>query len=292
MIYLWIYLKGMLMGIADVVPGVSGGTLALITGIYERLISAIARVDGDFFGYILKFKIAKSWQHIDGWFLLAVFGGILTAVFLFAGLLSYLMITQAVLTWSFFLGLIVAAAVLLVVAERSKNWLHWLWLLVGIACGYVLSTQSLFILPGGYLGIFLAGMIAICAMILPGISGSLILVLLGKYAVVLEAAHQRQWLTLFIFAGGALLGLILFSRVLKWLLSHYHKAMIYFLSGLMLGTLFKVWPWKSVSEANIWPWQHIEPRYLMSGLLIFAGVIVVTGLFYWGRQTRYQSKRT
>jgi Predicted membrane protein len=129
-------------------------------------------------------------------------------------------------------------------------------------------------------------MIAICAMILPGISGSLILVLLGQYAIILEAAHQRQWLTLLVFAGGALLGLLLFSKLLKWLLTHYHKAMIYFLSGLMLGTVFKVWPWKTVVGVNIWPWQHVAPHYLMSGLMIFCGAIVVTALFYWGRETK------
>ncbi|KAA3651590.1 MAG: DUF368 domain-containing protein [Proteobacteria bacterium] len=284
--YLWVYLKGMLMGMADVVPGVSGGTMALITGIYERLIKAIAQVDGDFFGYLLKLKIPQAWRHVDGWFLLALFGGILTAIFLFAGVLSHLLATQPVLTWSFFLGLIVAAAVLLVAAEQSINVLHWLWLLLGVALGYVLSTQALFDLPAGQVGIFLAGMIAICAMILPGISGSLILVLLGQYATILAAAHQRQWLTLMVFAGGALLGLLLFSKLLKWLLAHYHKAMIYFLSGLMLGTVFKVWPWKSVAAVNLWPWQHPQPHYMLSALMIFGGAIVVTGLFYWGRKTK------
>ncbi len=286
MTYIWVYIKGMLMGLADVVPGVSGGTMALITGIYERLIKAIARVDGDFFVYLLKLKIVQAWRHVDGWFLLAVLAGILSSIFLFAGIISHLITTQPVLTWSFFLGLIVAAAVLLVTAEHSNNWFHWLWLVLGIVLGYVLSTQSLFGLPGGYLGIFLAGMIAICAMILPGISGSLLLVLLGKYAILLAAAHQHEWLTLMVFAGGALLGLLLFSKLLKWLLAHYHKAMIYFLSGLMLGTVFKVWPWKSVGGVNMWPWQHNNPAYLLSGLMIFTGVIVVTGLFYWGRQTK------
>ena len=286
MIYVWVYLKGMLMGLADVVPGVSGGTMALITGIYERLIKAIARVDGDFFGFVFTLRVAQAWRHIDGWFLLAVFAGILTAIFMFAGILSHLITTRPVLTWSFFLGLIVAAAVLLVANERSKNLVHWLWLVLGMVLGYVLSTQALFALPTGYVGIFLAGMIAICAMILPGISGSLILVLLGQYGVILEAAHEREWVTLLVFAGGALLGLLLFSKLLKWLLAHYHKAMIYFLSGLMLGTVFKVWPWKSALGVNLWPWQHPTPLYIMSGLIVFTGVIVVTGLFYWGRKTK------
>ncbi len=286
MAYLWVFLKGLLMGLADVVPGVSGGTMALVTGIYERLIKAIARVDGDFIGYLLKLDIGRAWRYLDGWFLLAVFGGILTAIFLFAGLLSHLLATQPVLTWAFFLGLIVAAAVLLVASEHKKSAILWLWLVLGVVLGYVLSTQSLFMLPGGYSGLFLAGMIAICAMILPGISGSLLLVLLGKYAVLLEAAHQRDLFTLMVFAGGALLGLLLFAKLLKWLLAHYHTSMIYFLSGLMLGTVFKVWPWKSSEATNIWPWHHNEPQYLMSCLMVFAGVIVVTGLFYWGRQTK------
>ncbi len=272
------YLKGMLMGIADLVPGVSGGTIALITGIYERLINAIASANLDTLKRLLKGNIGQAWRQIDGWFLLAVFAGILTSIFLFASLLKMLFTEHPVPTWSFFFGLIIASALLLL----KKNWVNkpliGLFLLLGIALGYVLSTQSLGYLPTGSLGILLAGMIAISAMILPGISGSLILILLGKYQTVLTAVHERDWLTLMIFAAGCIIGLMVFSRILKWLLKHHHHATLYSLVGLMLGTLFKVWPWKAL-ESNISPMTHPDPQWLLSLLLMATASVLVWLLF-------------
>lgn len=266
------------MGIADLVPGVSGGTIALITGIYERLINAIAAANLRTLKLLFKGNIGQAWRQIDGWFMLAVFAGILTSIFLFASLLKHLFSTYPVLTWSFFFGLIVASAILLINKNKSKAWFDWLFLMIGILLGYVLSTQNLGYLPAGPLGVLLAGMIAICAMILPGISGSLILILLGKYERILDAVHNREWLTLSIFAVGCVIGLMVFSRILKWLLAHYHKTTLYTLAGLMLGTLFKVWPWKSAGT-NIIPTSHPEPQLLFSLLLMLAASLLVWLLF-------------
>ena len=215
--HLIVFLKGMLMGIADLVPGVSGGTIALITGIYQRLINAIAAVNLANLKWLLSGQINTAWQRLDGWFLLAVFAGILSAIFIFASLIKYLLEVHAVLTWSFYFGLILASAALLMLHHKSTAWTHGLMLIIGISLGYFLSSQSIGVLPEGLLGVLLAGMVAICAMILPGISGSLILILLGKYHVLIAAVEDKNWTTLLVFAGGCVIGLLAFSRLLKWL---------------------------------------------------------------------------
>lgn len=283
MTHLFIYLKGMLMGMADLVPGVSGGTMALITGIYERLIQAIASINWTAVRQTFRGQFKKSWQQIDGWFLLTLFAGLLTAVFLFASLIKSLLDEQPLLTWSFFFGLIVASAILLLKQHRSKHPLHWLFLLLGMALGYLLSTQSMALLPAGHLGVLLAGMIAVSAMILPGISGSLILILLGFYQTILTALEQRDWWTLAIFAAGCGIGLMVFSRLLRWLLARFHLATLYTLAGLMLGTLFRVWPWKSMDH-NIWPTQHPEPNWLPALLLMTLASAFVWTLFKLDRR--------
>ncbi len=280
--YLMTYLKGMLMGIADLVPGVSGGTIALITGIYQRLINAIAAANINSLKLLFKGQIKSLWTQIDGWFLLSMFAGLLTAVFVFAGVIKSLLHHHPVLTWSFFFGLIIASAVLLLNKHRSTQLVHWFLLVFGVFLGYFLSTQSMAVLPEGSWGILIAGMIAISAMILPGISGSLILILLGKYQTVLAAVENREWLTLLIFAGGCIIGLMLFSRLLKWLLARYHKATLYSLAGLMLGTLFKVWPWKS-AVGNIIPTAHPEPQIMFAVLLMAGAAVLVKLLFNFGK---------
>ncbi len=274
--HLIIYLKGMLMGISDLVPGVSGGTIALITGIYQRLINSIAAVNFDNLKLLFSGQIKTAWQQVNGWFLVAVFAGILSAIFLFANLITYLLESHAVLTWSFFFGLIFVSAIMLIFSNKSLMWFNWLMLLLGIALGYFLSSQSIGVLPDGYSGIFLAGMIAISAMILPGISGSLILILLDKYQVLITAVEDREWLTLFIFAGGCAIGLMAFSRLLKWLLAQHYITTIYTLAGLMLGTLFKVWPWKNATTGhNASPLDHPEPQLFTAiALILLAGVLV------------------
>ncbi len=283
--HIFTYLKGMLMGIADLVPGVSGGTIALITGIYQRLINAIAAVNVNSLKLLFTGQVDKAWKQVDGWFLVAVFAGIISSIFLFASLIKYLLNYQAVLTWSFFFGLIVLSAVLLIIQNTSKSWLNWLFIVLGVGVGYLLSTQSMGGLPTGLLGVLLAGMIAICAMILPGISGSLILILLGKYQVLIAAVENKEWSTLMVFAGGCVIGLLLFSRLLKWLLARYYAATIYTLAGLMLGTLFKVWPWKNdLTGSNVSPLSHPEPQLIPALLLMLLAGILVWLLFKLDRK--------
>jgi putative membrane protein len=275
---LLIYFKGMLMGMADLIPGVSGGTIALITGIYQRLINAIAAVNWQVISQLFSGRFRQAWQAIDGWFLLTLFAGILTAVFVFASLLSHLLSNHPQLTWAFFFGLIICAAVMLLSKNRSAQPISWLVLMVGVLLGYLLSTQSMGVLPAGLSGVFLAGMIAISAMILPGISGSLILILLGQYQHILTAVEQREWSTLLTFAAGCVVGLMIFSRILKWLLAHFYQATLYGLAGLMLGTLFKVWPWQ-LDGNKVMPWVHPEPQWLPCLLLMGTSCLLVWLLF-------------
>lgn len=279
------FIKGMLMGIADLVPGVSGGTIALITGIYQRLINAIAAINLEKVKLLFSGKIKQAWQHVDGWFLLAVFFGILTSIFLFASMIKYLLAEYAVLTWSFFFGLIIASALLLIISNLSKYWLNWILLILGIALGYVLSTQSMGMLPGGQLGIFMAGAIAVCAMILPGISGSLILILLGKYELMVAAVEAKIWGTLAVFAMGCVVGLLAFSKLLKWLLARFHSATIFTLAGLMLGTLFKVWPWK-IDTTTVLPTIHPEPQLWVAIGLMLCGICFVWLLTLFQEQSK------
>lgn len=282
MLMTFIFFKGMLMGIADLVPGVSGGTIALITGVYQRLINAIASINVANVKLLFTGQLRQTWKQVDGWFLLTVFAGILSSVFLFASLFKFLLANHPVLTWSFFFGLIISSAIMLILQYKSSNLINWLFFLMGIGLGYVLSSQSMGYLPDGQVGVFIAGTIAISAMILPGISGSLILILLGKYHTLLAAVENREWLTLCIFAGGCVVGLMVFSRLLKWLLAHYHMVTIYTLAGLMVGTLFKVWPWKNAA-INIWPSTQPEPQWLIALILMLAGAAFVLMLTQFDR---------
>jgi putative membrane protein len=244
--YLALALKGFCMGAADVVPGVSGGTMALILGIYEELIAAIRSFDLSFFRRLLALRVREAADGVQWSFLAAVGGGILCAVFSLARALSWLLHHEPVLIWSFFFGLIVAS--LYTVSLRITKWRF------RVFAGFVLGAVGTYLLvglvpmstPNAPWFLFLSGAVAICAMILPGISGAFILVLLGKYLYVLDAVNQRDVFTLALVAGGAVVGLMGFSRFLGWLLRRYHDATIAVLTGLMLGSLRKVWPWKQV----------------------------------------------
>ena len=239
------------MGASDVVPGVSGGTMAFILGIYEELIDAIKSFDLKSLNFLVTLKIRLLLDHISWRFLLAVGIGILIAIFSLAKVLSWLLQNRPVLIWSFFLGLILASVVS--VSRRIEKWhlLTWLCLLGGITGTYFLVGLVPVSTPTGPWFLFLCGAIAICAMILPGISGSFILVLLGKYQFVLGAVNDRNFVVLSIVVAGACVGIALFSRLLGWLLNRYHDLMVAILTGLMLGSLRKVWPWKETIESIV-----------------------------------------
>lgn len=237
------------MGASDVVPGVSGGTMAFILGIYEELIEAIKSFDLKSLQLLLACQFRRLLDHISWKFLLAVGIGILTAIFTLAHILSWLLQNRPVFIWSFFFGLILASVV--TVSRRVQTWQlsTWLCLAGGTIGSYFLVGLVPVSTPNAPWFLILCGAVAICAMILPGISGSFILLLLGKYQYVLEAVNQKDFLVLGLVAVGACGGIIAFSRLLGWLLKRYHDLMVAVLTGLMLGSLRKVWPWKETLES-------------------------------------------
>ena len=246
--YLVLGLKGMAMGAADVVPGVSGGTIAFITGIYEELINSIKSINAKAIKLIFTGKIAEFWKTINGNFLLCVFIGIGISVFSLAKGLEYLLNNYPILVWSFFFGLIVASAIY--VARTIKNWnvVTAISGIMGIIVAYFITVITPAEANTTYWFILVSGAIAICAMILPGISGSFILVLLGMYKFILEAVGNLEIAVILTFLVGAAIGIIAFSNVLSWLLKKYHNPTIAVLAGFMVGSLNKVWPWKKVTE--------------------------------------------
>ena len=246
-----IFLKGMAMGAADVVPGVSGGTIAFITGIYDTLLESIRRVNPSLFGIIRKSGVKAAFEHINGTFLILLFGGILTSIFSLARIITWLLHTHPIPIWSFFFGLIIVS-----VKHMFNQVEHWrvnrfIAVLAGACFAYgitVLNPQSI---EPTTVNILLSGAIAICAMILPGISGSFILLLLGMYAPILAAAKGLDLMTLATFASGCVLGLLTFSHLLSWVLRNYRDIALTFLTGLMIGTLGKIWPWKQTLSWRI-----------------------------------------
>ena len=239
------------MGCSDVIPGVSGGTMAFILGIYEELIDAIKSFNLKSLKLLTALKIRSFLDSVSWQILLAVAIGILTAIFSLAGILSWLLQNKPVLIWSFFFGLILASVIS--VSRRVEAWggATWVCLLGGIIGTYFLVGLVPVSTPNDLWFLFLCGSCAICATMLPGISGAFVLVLLGKYQYVLEAVNQRDFIVLLVVAAGAGLGMVFFSRFLSWLLKNHHDLMVAVLTGLMLGSLRKVWPWKETLESFV-----------------------------------------
>jgi putative membrane protein len=257
--YLVLTLKGMGMGAADVVPGVSGGTIAFITGIYEELINSIKSVNLNALKLLFTGKFREFWKVINGTFLLSIFLGIGISIFSLAKGLEFLLKNYPILVWSFFFGLIIASAIY--VARAIKEWSPGIIIagIVGAIVAYLITIISPAEANTTYWFIFLSGSIAICAMILPGISGSFILVLLGMYKFILEAVGNFQITVLITFLIGAAIGIISFSNVLSWLLKKYHNLTVAVLAGFMVGSLNKVWPWKKVTETFIDRHGELKP---------------------------------
>lgn len=242
--YLTTFLKGMAMGAADVVPGVSGGTIAFITGIYDTLLESIRRVNPSLLGIWKREGFKAAFDHINGFFLIALFGGILTSILSLAKFISWALETHPVPVWSFFFGLILVSVYHMIKQVEQKTLSRFVFLLLGAVFAYSITVLKPLQMDPTSLNIFFAGCIAICAMILPGISGSFILLLLGMYTPVLGAVKGLQLDVMMIFAMGCLIGLLSFSHVLSWLLKRFRDFALVFLTGLMLGTLPKLWPWK------------------------------------------------
>ena len=249
--YILVTLKGMAMGAADVVPGVSGGTIAFISGIYEELLGAINEIKPSLLSLWKKEGFKAVWQQINGNFLLALFTGIFISLFSLAKVLSWLLENEPILLWSFFFGLVLAS-IFLVGKEIQKWTLSAVVLLVlGASMAYFITTlppnENVDSLP--YL--FLSGALAVCAMILPGISGAFILVLLGSYKTILDGVHEKNIMMVGTVAVGAIFGLLSFARLLKWMFKNYRNATLALLTGFILGSLNKIWPWKKVLATKV-----------------------------------------
>ncbi|MCZ4409665.1 DUF368 domain-containing protein [Cryomorphaceae bacterium 1068] len=249
--YVYLVLKGMGMGAADVVPGVSGGTIAFITGIYEELIDTINRVNFVTLQILFKEGIKPFWKALNGNFLVGLFAGIFISLISFAKLITYLLDAHPIAIWSFFFGLVLASIPL--VAKSVRNWSgsRYFGFAAGTIIAYLITDLPPVEDPGATWYLFVSGMIAICAMILPGISGSFILLLLGSYSTVLQALNDRDFLSIGIFGGGCIVGILAFSRFLKWMFTRYHDVTIAVLSGFLLGSLNRIWPWKETVEVFV-----------------------------------------
>ncbi|WP_418991414.1 DUF368 domain-containing protein [Alistipes sp.] len=295
--FLILALKGCAMGMADVVPGVSGGTIAFISGIYEELIESIRRVDPTALKLLVRFRPADFWRHINGRFLLPVLLGIGVAIFSLARLMTYLLTHHPIAIWSFFFGLIVASAILVSKQVGRWNVRTVAALAIGAAVAWWITVATPAETPNTWWFVMLAGAIAICAMILPGISGAFILLLLGKYQYIMQAVGNLDLPVILIFVAGAVVGIVSFSHLLSWLLRHWHDATVAVLMGFMLGSLNKVWPWKEVLqtytdshgelqplvEANVSPARFealtgYDAQLLEAVLLCAAGFLAIYGI--------------
>lgn len=299
-----LFCKGLAMGAADVVPGVSGGTIAFISGIYDRLLAAIAACTPNKLIWLCQGRWRETWTAIDGTFLLVLLSGILTSIASLARLISYLLEAGPEMIWSFFFGLIVVSIWL--VGQQIGRWnaSSIAALIGGAVFAYLITAAAPLQWPATPMMVFLAGSIAICAMILPGISGSFILLLLGLYTTVLTAVKNFDVAILGIFALGCITGLLSFSRLLGWLLTHVRHITLAFLTGLLIGSLNRVWPWKltttwrensygesvPLQQTNLWPGQYEAVAgalsYWQAGLaLMLFAVVLVLALEWLGRRS-------
>lgn len=249
--YLVISMKGIAMGAADVVPGVSGGTIAFISGIYEELIDSINKVNLGTLKILRKEGFAAMWVSINGNFLLSLVLGIGISVLSLARLIRHYLETQPILIWSFFFGLVLASIIYVAMKIQRWNIGTILLLILGAFIGYIITTLTPQNADVTYPYVFFSGALAICAMILPGISGGYILLLLGMYKPVLDALHDKDIGVIAVLMAGAVIGLLSFSRVLKWLFDHYENLTLAVLTGFIVGSLNKIWPWKEVLDSEV-----------------------------------------
>lgn len=299
--YIMVAVKGACMGAADVIPGVSGGTIAFITGIYDDLLGSINAIDATAVKLFFTGKFKEFWKHINGSFLVSLFCGILISVLTIAGLMQYLLEHHPIQTWAFFFGLIVASSIFILRGIEGWNLKAVLFLIFGVFLGVTICTLSPTTTPDALWFIFLSGAIAICAMILPGISGSFILLILGKYQYIMGAisgltsgqAVGESIVVLGVFAVGAVCGILAFSRFLHWLLGRFHKETLITLAGFIIGSLVKVWPWSdkaaivraqfpdaaSVAEASL----QIDMQVGSAILFAVIGFSLVTGIEIVGK---------
>jgi putative membrane protein len=287
-----ISLRGLAMGAADVIPGVSGGTIAFITGIYEELIGSISNINLAAFKKLKNEGISSFWKHVNGNFFVALILGIGISVLSLARAVTYLLVEYPVLLWAFFFGLIVGSAQLILKTVKKWDAKTVIGLIIGTAVAAYISTIHVVASGGDSWYIVLSGAIAICAMILPGISGAFILVLLGSYAMIIEGLKNLDFMIIGLFALGCLIGILSFSRLLKYLFENYKNLVLATLSGFLIGSLLKIWPWKNPMGdaplvvhsdgkedwmmANVLPGNFIgEPQIIYVILLAIVGYLLV-----------------
>lgn len=270
------------MGAANVVPGVSGGTVALITGIYKELIEALnGMMEKTSWQILLKGDLRGFWKRIHGPFLLWLGIGVVLSIFSLAKLMTYSLEHYPVQTWACFFGLIVASAILMFRDIKGWGIRELLFTLAGVALGLAVCTLSPTNTPDNWFFIFLCGAIAVCTMILPGVSGSFILVVMGKYDYIMAAVATLDWPVLLVFALGCVVGLLAFAKLLHWLLARYEKPTMLVLLGFVLGSLVKVWPWANES-AKALP----DPHYGAAALWCLIGFALVLGVERLSKRTR------
>lgn len=273
--YAGVFVRGLAMGAADVVPGVSGGTIAFITGIYERWIAALSRLDLTAWRLWRREGFAAMWAYVDGAFLLALFAGILTAILTVARVVHHLLVDQPVLVWAFFFGLVLACVWFL--RREVPRWQAATMAAAATGAGLAVLIS---LMPAaqaqdhGLFYIFCSAALAICAMILPGISGAFVLVLLGAYGSVLQALQAWDFSVLLTFAAGAIAGLLVFARALQWLFAHFRTMTIAALTGFVAGSLLKIWPWQLAGKP-VWPSQLPDAQLPAALLCMAAGFALV-----------------
>jgi len=284
--YVVIGLKGMAMGAADVVPGVSGGTIAFISGIYEELLTSISSVNLSLLKTLKSDGIKAAWKQVNGSFLLSLFIGIFVSIISLAKAIKWMLENEPVLLWSFFFGLVLASVIY--IAKQITKWkaLTFVLLVFGASLAYYITTLNPMMTENSSpLFLFLAAALAICAMILPGISGAFILVLLGAYKPVLAAVNNKDVTSVAIVFAGAIAGLLSFSRVLKWLFTNYKNYTLAVLTGFIIGSLNKIWPWKETlswrtnSHGVEVPFnqQSVSPFNVEDNHLLMASILAVVG---------------
>jgi len=290
--YLIISLKGMAMGAADVVPGVSGGTIAFISGIYEELIGTLNNINFALLKNLKTEGLKITWKKANGPFLLALLSGVFVSIISLAKGVEWFLEHHPILLWSFFFGLVLASIVYVgkQIKTTAKDFKLFLAMAIGAVIAYLITTINPSETTDANLFLFFAGALAICAMILPGISGSFILVIIGAYSPILEALNSRDIKTILIFGAGAVVGLLSFSKLLKWLFEKYHRIKLAVITGFMIGSLNKIWPWKvaltfrtnskgikvPLNEESISPFNFDgDPQLLQAIGLMVLGILII-----------------
>jgi putative membrane protein len=282
------------MGVADAIPGVAGGTAALLSGIYDELVRSLNEIDRDAVKLLLRKEPRAVWQKINGNFLTAVFTGILTSYFTLARLMAYFLRINPIIVLSFLFGFILLSAPLVLRDIKQWNLPVLLAFVAGIALAYILTLLAPMHAPDSWWFLFVAGILVVCASFIPGISGSLMLLILGMYHYLINAFVHVNLLAIVIFVSGCLVGLFGFSRILVWTLEKHRQATTAMLAGLMLGALNKVWPWRQVFEfvtnsrgeqvpahdKSILPWDYLamtgrNPQVFQAILMMALGVFIV-----------------